>query len=332
MSFAWLFESNFSPGDNSEWDSESDTGSLLDFPHYSDLARIPGMGMPYRGAYCARIVMGDTNDHTLTAGDVNISSDGTFGVRFALFIGNDITASADDTFNILELKASATIELAIGLRITASTDVIEIGVGEVTPTSFSADPLTRGNWYQIEVHGDLDNAGANDGAATLRVDGGSVATIATLDQGAITDAVLGTQLTEATTLGTLLFDEFVADDTRVGIIADRWPEEILLTKTGHVFVGRGEVENVTLLSGNAGDCILDVYDTDKADASDIYNTHARLLNTAANEVVDPAGMPVSLRRGCYVVLAGTTPRAIVKLKNVPAWGSEGAVRMAGLGR
>ena len=35
MAFPWIFHSNFESGNNSEWDSETDTGAQLDFPHYS---------------------------------------------------------------------------------------------------------------------------------------------------------------------------------------------------------------------------------------------------------------------------------------------------------
>lgn len=334
MAFAWLFEGNFESGDNSEWDSEADTGSLLDFPHYTTLAAIPGMEVPWRGAYCARIVLGDTNDHTLTAGAVNISADGTFGVRFMLYLHSDVTATADDTFPLLELQASSTVEIAVGLKITASSGAIELGVGETAPSSFAANPLQTGRWYQVEVHGNIDSGGgSDDGDATLRLDGASVATLSGLTQNAITDAVFGSQDTESTTTGTILLDEFVADDARVGIMEDRWPEEVYLTKSSHVFVGPGQVDNTTLRSGAGTDCVLEVYDTDTADTTSIYNQRAALANTANNEIVDPAGMPVlDIRRGCYVALSGTNPRAIVKVRRAVAWGSTGAVRQYGIRR
>ena len=50
-------------GDGGNWDSEADTGSKLDFPHYSELVRSTGSPVPFRGAYCMRIQPGDTNDH-----------------------------------------------------------------------------------------------------------------------------------------------------------------------------------------------------------------------------------------------------------------------------
>ena len=77
MAFPWIFEESFDAGTRGDWDSESDTGSLLDFPHYTTLAAIPGGGLPFRGAYCMRIVCGDTNDHTLTEDDIDIADTAT---------------------------------------------------------------------------------------------------------------------------------------------------------------------------------------------------------------------------------------------------------------
>jgi len=92
------------------------------------------------------------------------------------------------------------------------------------------------------------------------------------------------------------------------------------------------LENVTLLSGAATDNVLIVYDTDTGDANDRYKTPLELKNTASNETVDPAGVPLDIKRGCYVSLAGTNPRAIVKFSCVPAYGSDGAIRSYGAKR
>ena len=138
MAFPWIFESNFEQGTNAEWDSEADTGSRLDFPHYSTLARAGGIGaaVPYRGAYCMRVVMGDANDHTLIEGDIDIADTVTRYSSFYLYLGQDVAASANDTFNIYEVQGAANaVENAIGLRITATTDEVEIGVGEDQPHS-----------------------------------------------------------------------------------------------------------------------------------------------------------------------------------------------------
>ena len=62
MAFPWLSECNFEDGTKGHFDTETDTETRLDFPHYSELARTPGMGMPWRGAYCARVNL--ANDGT----------------------------------------------------------------------------------------------------------------------------------------------------------------------------------------------------------------------------------------------------------------------------
>jgi hypothetical protein len=77
MAFPYTFHENFEAGTKGGFDTETDTGSLLDFPHYSVLAKDPNSLMPYRGAYLLRNALGDTNDHTLTEGDIDISDGGT---------------------------------------------------------------------------------------------------------------------------------------------------------------------------------------------------------------------------------------------------------------
>lgn len=51
MAFPYLSEYNVEQGDKGHFDSESDSASRLDFAHYSELARTPGLPMPWRGAY-----------------------------------------------------------------------------------------------------------------------------------------------------------------------------------------------------------------------------------------------------------------------------------------
>lgn len=331
MSFPWLAAEGFEAGTRGTFDSESDTDSVLDFAHYADLARLPWpQAAPFRGAYVARWRLnGGTNDATLTEGAVDVAADGTFGVYFPLFIGPDFVATADDTLNLLELQATGTVELAVGLRITAATGAIEIGVGETAPTQFSAQTLDRGRWYEIEVTGNVDAGVGNDGDATLYVDGVSRATVTTLDQGAITDLVLGVQNQLATTTGTLYIDSYIADEGRVYPMVDRYSPDVLATYNVHVLLGPGRIENLTLLAGNGTDCVVEVYDTDRGNTTDAQKRVLRLNNVTANEVVDPAGVPVDVTRGAYVVLTGTTPRAQVQVSQAVAL-SPGGVRAYGL--
>lgn len=219
MAFPFIVDRNFEQGDNSEWDSEQDTGSFLDFPHFSTLARNEvqgpngiGPAAPFRGAFSMRVRMGDTNAHTVTEGDLDIADTVSRWTRFYLYVGANVDATADDTWNIFELQAAATVERVVGLRYTAATDVLDIGVGKVAPTVFYTLPA-KGRWYCVELMADIETNAT--GVGTLYIDGTQVATITSLTDIAVTTGVLGTKNTLSTTTGTLLYDEFVFDDLRV---------------------------------------------------------------------------------------------------------------------
>ncbi len=337
MAFPFVFESNWESG-AIEWDSETDTADQLDVAHYSELARFPWpTAAPWSGAYCLRAQLtGGTADAFLTEGDLNIAADTVNYLSFNIWFSPDFSATANDTFNILELIATATVEVTFGGRITAADDQIELGIGELAPTSFGAD-IKKGVWYTVELAVDIDDGAGDDGTIDIYVHAdGSPSTddvyatqVGSLDQGAITSGVLGIQDHLATTTGTILIDNFKQDDARLYPPTDRFPDEILLTKSGHALVGDGCIENVSLLSGAATDCIVGIYDTDKANTNDASNLRLELKNTANNEVVDPAGTPVSVKRGAFVQLSGTNPRAIVKIGTGRR--SVGTIRALGIG-
>ena len=327
MAFPWIFEDDFESGDASLWDGgETDTGSLLDFPHYTTLTAIPGGGLPFRGAYCMRVVCGDTNPHTVDEGSIDIADDATAFVRFYLYIDNGFAATANDTFNIFEFQqAGGTIEASLSLKITATTNVVAISLGDGIVSSETFFEISKGVWHAIEMkmRADLLDLGTLD----LWVDGANLLSITGLDNAAAVGlGVLGTQDTAATTTGTLLFDQFVFDDLQIYPFKRRYVENVLVTKNQHVFVGNGRVENITLLSGNGTNNVVKIHDTDVADTNDASNIVAELKNTAANETVDPAGMPVRVTRGAYVAMTGTDPRALVQIGAAQGWGSEGAIR------
>jgi hypothetical protein len=144
--------------------------------------------------------------------------------------------------------------------------------------------------------------------------------------------VLGTQDTLATTTGALYFDQFVMDDTRIYGIPIQYPEEVHMTKTGHIFVGAGRIDNVTLLSGAGTDCVAQLYDTDVNNTNHVGRLKLELRNIASGEMVDPAGVPVDVQRGAYLVLSGTTPRAIVKIGRAQGYFSQGRIKQHGAER
>lgn len=308
MAFPYIFADNFETGSNASWDSEADTGSKLDFPHYSALSVIPSMGVPYNGAYCMRIQMGDTNDHTLIEGDIDIADAATRYSSFMLYVGKDVAATADDTFAIYEVQGTANaVENSVGLRITASTDEVEIGVGNTAPTAFVS--ISKGVWHHVELVSVVDSGGS--GTATLWLDGASAASVSTLTNTAVLRGVLGTQDTLATTTGTLLFKNFKFDDGQIYPPRQRFPSTERLTQSGHVFVGPGWIEGATLLSANG---TMDIYDTDTGNINDLQSKLIE-LSTSGNFVSYES--PVYFERGCYVALGGTNPYGEVKLVTNP---------------
>lgn len=339
MAFPWIYENSFeNPTTPFGADSESDTGSKLSVVPYFELARTPGLAMPYRGASCLMIDLrnGDTNDHTLTEGDIDIADTATRWFRFYLWLSKDFAATADDTFNLLELQqAGGTIECSLGLRITAATGAVEIGIGDGTaPTDFATAPLVTGQWTCVEWKVKVSTTGA--GTQDLYVDGGNVVALSTLTNAAAVGAgVLGTQNTLATTTGIILIDQFVMDDTQVGRFRERRPLHVTLTESGHAFVGPGRIEGVELLSGAATDNVLTIYDTDTASIGDAQGFVVEMKNTANSEVVSSPAIDLAaydFRLGCYVQLSGTNPRAVVHLAGAGAYMSEGGQRTFALRR
>ncbi|MGH9910750.1 MAG: hypothetical protein ACRD32_08920, partial [Nitrososphaerales archaeon] len=316
-----------------EWDSETDVAGALNVRHYSFLAKqdatIVGPSAPYRGAYCLEInMLGDTADHVLIEGDIDIADTVTRYTRFALFIGKDVTG-VTDIFNIFELQGTAdAVEAAIGLRITTGVSTVEIGIGQIAPAAFATQPLQKGKWYQIELVTLASTTAV--GTSDLYVDGTLVQGINTITNTAVLRGVLGTQNTLSTTLGHLFFDQFVFDDTRVGPIATRYPETLWITKSQHVCVGQSDLLNVTLLPGTGTNSVLKIYDTDTATTLDEGNIVAHLFNLTGSEPpIDLADVPVCVRRGAYVELAGTAPRALVHVGCSQGYYSAGRIRQHG---
>ena len=331
MAYPYIFHANFEAALSGEWDvSESDTGGLLDRVHYADLAPLYSAAktaMPFRGAYCMRIDGRpfDTNDHTVGDGDIDIATGVTRYFRFYLYVSTDFSSTADDNFSIFELQqAGGTQELVLGMRVQEATDTVNLWVAvDNTPNTHGA-AIQKGKWLCIELTANCDTAAAN---SDLIVYINSVLYVqlsaAVQNAGAIGQGILGTQVTAATTTGTLLFDHFTMDDARLYPLVERFPQTVPLIKTGHVFVGPGTVDSAVILSANG---TLDLYDTDVANVNDAFSRLVE-LDTANYSTFEG---PVSFKRGCYAVVGGTNPRCEVKLnsagKGAMAYGGDGAIR------
>ena len=336
MAFPWVAESSFeSTTTPFGWDTETDTDNVLDVPSYWELARFPWSECaPYRGASCLRIALaGGTNDATLTEGDIDIADAATRWFRFYLYLAPDFTATANDTLNIFELQqAGGTVESSLGLRITAATGAIEIGIGDGTaPTDFAASALIRNRWYAIELRALISTAGV--GTLDLYVDGSaSLVALTTLtNAAAVGQGVLGIQNQLATTTGTILMDQFIMDDLQVYPFRERFPLTQILTQSGHAFVGPGNIESATLLTTGASNTMY-LWDTDIANTNDA-TSRVLELDISAHTTASDHGS-IHFERGCYVALAGTNPRGQVILPRTlgPALSSPATIRRYGRNR
>ena len=327
MSLPYIFSSSFDMevvddgadpegGAIGEWDSETDTGTALDVPHYSVLASLPGNPVPYRGAACMRIAdIADANDHTVTEGDINVADNAQVWVRWAMYISDDFTATVDDNFNIFEFQdTSNVVEACCGLTITASDDTVAIGIADGATAGTVTIPITKGVWHEIELYFKLDLS--SEGQFELHVDKHLVQDLGTtIDAaGAITHGVLGTQLTLSTTdLGYLLFDAFVVDTGRVGI-SERYTTSPVITGTegGFAFVGPGRVEWVSIIDGGSNDVEVELYDVNRwtADWEPKWRGRTVVANTDVSEFVD-----LDFKYGCLVrIVAGTLGSVVLKTK------------------
>ena len=333
MARTYIFEDNFEWGTlTNGWDSETDVAGSLNSRHYTKLARegVQEVGpiAPFRGAYVAEWnLQGDTSDHTLIEGDIDIADTVTRYTRFYFFAGFDLRATADDIFPIYEVQGTANaVEGCVGIRITAATQKIEIGCGSTAPTAFYE--IKRGRWYCVELVSTIQTGGT--GTSTLQIDGTQVATVTGITNTAVLRGVLGSQDTLTTTFGNFYIDQFAFDDLRIGPFADRYPETILIYTTQHIALGETDLLNVTLEQGAGTDNALKIYDTDRADTTDEHNLVAWLYNLTASEPpIDLADVPVCVKRGAYVVLSGTSPRALIHIGRSQGYRSAGRVRQHG---
>ena len=335
--FPYDVHHNFEDGqlDAGDWDAQTDSENKLENAHYSELAAMGNLrGAPYRGAWCMRInlalgtaaafVQEDSVDITLATEDMWLS--------FALFVSSGLVMANNDTFDLVLFRSASADENTISLRFTTASG-FQLGTGDAGGTVVYGGGLTLDKWLQVELNYIPATGGA--GVSTLYLDGGQIATDADMTDIAIVSARFGAMnMDSGTTAGIVLMDDIrialgLVPQTRITPYRQRFPETLLLEKSGHAFVGSGKICNASLLSGGAADNVMSIYDTDVASVVDSGNKVVELRNTVSNELVDPAGMPVHVTRGAYVELTGTDPRALIKIGYAKGYGSDGAVRTVG---
>ncbi len=324
MAFPYIFHSNFEAGSNAEWDSESDSDSVISYPHYSALAMLPwSMAAPYSGAYCMQIKpAGGSADSTLTEADINISNSTTNYFRFDLYFGTDFAATVTDTIVLLELEGSGNaVTVALGCTITASSGDIVMACGSAassaTPSTDGSLVIQRNAWHTIEMTIALDTGSSGTIDIFVTKDGDvaqTTADIALTGQThiAVTDGIFGLQDHETTTTGTILLDNFIHDDGRI-YPDKRFSRNPEITKSFHAFIGPGSIDGAALLS-SAGSNVMKLWDTDVADTNQDFKVE---LDQDRNTSFTG---PLHFQKGCYVSLAGTSPRGQVVFQGNSAGG------------
>ena len=315
----------------------ADTNSAVSFPHYTELARTPGVAMPYNGAYCMKVDLATAS----TAGgwiqndsdwDVTTATEEIY-IRMKFWLSKDAAMSSDDVFDILHLASGADStpitdgvgQALVSIKYTTAAGW-EIGIGKIAPTSLT--PLTLGEWHDVEMY--FNPAGGAAGTIDAWLDGVSLTQVASLTSLTTTSGAIGAVPGAAftPTAGTLLIDGVIGhlDGARIGAGGKRWDDQTYMIASGHAFVGHGIIDNVSLLAGSGTDSVCTVYDTDRADTTNT-SPLVVLKQIVANEgPIDSAGMPITVSKGAYVELAGTTPRAILNLRRAVGHGSDAAIR------
>ena len=337
MALPFLFEENFELGTRGGFDSEADTDSKLDFPHYSTLAGIPNLPAPWRGAYCMHVNLAlGTNDAYV---EENTAFDSTTAgtliyTRIMFWFGGSPVMASDDEFRLLEARsgsAGATVEYGCAINYT-TTNGYRFGIFQGTASTTSYTPITLNRWHSLELLFTHGTGSTLDGW----VDGVALTQIADFAIGTsgVTFGRVGTIGIDAgTTRGRVLFDDVTVDDLRLGPPERRFPQTRVLTASEHLFMGQGEIAEVALLSGGGTDNVLEIIDTDDAYTTDAHNIVMRLLNTANNQVVEKVlSKPIQVKRGAYVSISGTGPRALVRINRAQGYWSDAAIRNLGLKR
>lgn len=321
-SFPFQFEANFEVSDASEFTST--VGTQVAVEHYKELARNGAWGVPYRGAYALQATFGVDTDSYVRSTTITIGSGSVGYSRFMFYIGDDVSASV--TTEVL-LYTTEPAVAGIGLRIEAGGD-IKFGIASNGSALTTLDPvLERGRWYTAELTADTTNT--NTCTATLD-DTASVTIANGVATGATTESRLGITGIGAGSLavieGTLSLDELATDSARVYGFDSRYPQRRLITKSTHLFVGAGNIEDVQLLAGGGTDCELNIYDTETADTNP-QNLVFRQTNNTSSEATNYNGLKkLKLHKGAYVTMSGTDPQAVVALGVTASYGSEANVR------
>ena len=331
--FPYLYQSGFETGAVETGGILTDTTSKSSYPHYSE--SIPKFGItPWRGAYCWVIDQSTgtgTTDCYITVAGANVTADYYWSMGFAFFAKSTVMANTNRT-TLVQLANSGTDEVCLQLYYTTAGG-LQLLLTEAYDTAVGSNPvcpLVENQWHWIELYGTVDDGGSDDGTAYLVLDGNAIGSLSALDQGAITDMLIGLDDIDAGhTAGIYAFDDILfsgidTSEVRIGH-RRRYPlsphtSAVASSSYGeHICVGPCTIQDVSILTANAGDMIR-LYDTDTGVTTGTY--------PLVEEVAFSSGLPVNsnpikFERGCYSVItaAGANgARGLVRIHPDPPCG------------
>ena len=330
MSFPYVKSDGFETGATN---FTASSGSLIDVPHYTELAR-QGMA-PYRGAYCGRIKLAGGTTSQFWREDTafdDLDNAVTRFLRWYFYLGKDLAMTDADKFSMVEMESTlnTTTEVAAGIQRTSGN--IEFWYNETTA---AASPSTivlgttvtaLGKWFCAELKVVLSSGGTgtidgyiNDVAGTQ---------ITTLTQADIVDVKIGVVGPDAGTSGTILIDDIIYDDAQIYKDQVRYQpvNRRIVFPADHPIIGPAEFSIAVTAVSTGG--VLRMYDTDGVPNSLDNQIGPDMRPVSALEMV-PGHDVFSCIRGLYLVLTGSDTMASVSV-NRGGTLSDGAMINRGL--
>ena len=314
MAFPWLKADGFETG-NTTFTATS--GSLLSFPHYTELAR-QGMA-PYRGAYCARIRLagGTTSQYVREDTAFDLSASGSLFVRWYFYLGKDLVMATNDKFSMFEAESTldTTTEVAAGVLYDGTNYSFWINETQAaaSPSTFTlgSGSAALGKWYSAEVKMVIDSGAPNDGTIDAWINDTALTQVASLNQAAIVDAKIGVIGPDAGTSGTILIDDVFADDGQIyrNKYQYRHINAHITQVNDHPIIGPGRF-SVAITDTNAGSTI-SLYDSDGVPTN--LAPFAVMTVVTAKDYT-PGHDVFEVQNGLYTVLTGTAPQAFISIE------------------
>lgn len=308
MAYPFLIDETFDDGTRGTFDSETDAGSVLDYPDYKELARA-GQA-PWQGAHALRVQLSGANNAYVE--DAGITAQSPISLWAPILVGADFTIDDGDVVNVIEVRSTDAIpEAFVAVRRTGSNYELVAGDGTTVQRNYGTITRSNNRWYQVEL-----TVNRTAGTIDWYVDGGQVGSqITAVSIDPLTVIRVGAPSgTSAGDSGTILVGRVIVDDARV-FPRKRFGTDVWITKDQTVFIGDGELDSIEL-TGTGTDAVLTILDVDAYNASDTSFSREPLVygrNTAANEIVPLLTMQKAFHRGVYVQLTGTNPQAWISL-------------------